>query len=41
MFGWVLGSISGALTVALGGGAVATAARELTGDYDAVAETFA
>lgn len=41
MFGWVLGGISGALTVALGGGAVATAARELTGDRDAMAETFA
>ncbi|HEY5721629.1 MAG TPA: glycerophosphoryl diester phosphodiesterase membrane domain-containing protein [Allosphingosinicella sp.] len=41
MFGWVLGGISGALTVALSGGAVATAARELTGDRDAMAETFA
>lgn len=41
VLGWVLGAISGALTVALGGGAVATAARELTGDHDAIAETFA
>lgn len=41
MLGWILTSASGALTVALGSGAVATAARELTGDRDAIAETFA
>ena len=41
VLGWVLGAVSGALTVALSGGAVATAARELTGDRDAIAETFA
>lgn len=41
MLGWFLGAASGALTVALSGGAVATAARELAGDREAVAETFA
>ena len=41
MFGWILSSASGALTVALGSGAVATATRDLVGDPDAVAETFA
>jgi hypothetical protein len=41
ILGWVLGAASGALTVTLSGGAVATAARELAGDRDAVAETFA
>ena len=41
ILGWVLGAISGALTVALSGGAMATAARELTGDQEAIADTFA
>lgn len=41
ILGWVLGALSGTLTVVMVGGSAATAARELTGDRDAVAETFA
>ena len=41
IIGWVVGSVAGALTIALSGGAVATAARELIVDHDEVAETFA
>lgn len=39
--GWVIGAIAGALGVALWGGTVATAARELTFDRDRIADTFA
>jgi hypothetical protein len=39
--GWILGAVAGALMVALSGGAVATAAAELVGDDEAIAETFA
>jgi hypothetical protein len=39
--GWILSGVVGALYVALGSGAVATAARELTEDEDEIAETFA
>ncbi len=41
VLGWVLSAAAGALTLALGGGAMATAARELTGERESVAETFA
>lgn len=39
--GWLISAMVGALTIALGGGAVATAAKELAPDQEAVAETFA
>jgi hypothetical protein len=39
--GWIFGGIVGGLTVALWGGSVATAARELTVNPDEIAETFA
>jgi hypothetical protein len=38
---WILGAAAGALAIALGGGAVATAARQLVGDEEGIAETFA
>lgn len=38
---WILSGIVGGLTVAIWGGAVATAARELTVNVDEIAETFA
>jgi hypothetical protein len=38
---WVLGGLLGGLSIALFGGAAATAARDLTGDVAGVAETFA
>jgi hypothetical protein len=41
ILGWVLGALSGTLTVVMVGGSAATAARELTGDRDTMAETFA
>jgi hypothetical protein len=41
VLGWVLGAVTGGLTIALSGGAVATAARELVGEQDSIAETFA
>lgn len=39
--GWILSAVAGALMIALSGGAVATAAAELVGDDEAMAETFA
>jgi hypothetical protein len=39
--GWILGAIVGGLTIAIWGGAVATAARLLTFNPDEIAETFA
>lgn len=39
--GWIASGIAGGLTVALFGGATATAARLLTDDTDRIAETFA
>jgi hypothetical protein len=39
--GWLLGAVSGGLTVALSGGAAATAARQLVGEEESIAETFA
>lgn len=41
VLGWVLSAIAGTLTIALGGGALATAARGLTAGHDSVADTFA
>jgi hypothetical protein len=41
VIGWVLGGIAGGLSIALLGGAMATAARELTAGVDELAETFA
>jgi hypothetical protein len=41
VLGWILGAAAGALGVALWGGAVATAARQLTFNPDEIAETFA
>jgi hypothetical protein len=41
VIGWLLGAIAGSLSIALFGGAMATAARELTGHTDELAETFA
>jgi hypothetical protein len=38
--GWLISAVVGALTIALGGGAVATAAKELAPDQETVAETF-
>lgn len=38
---WILSGIIGGLTIAIWGGTVATAARELTFNPDAIAETFA
>jgi len=40
VLGWVLSSIAGALTIALGGGAMATAVRDLTAGRESVADTF-
>jgi hypothetical protein len=39
--GWVVGALSGTLMIAIGGGAIAAAARGLFVDHDAIAETFA
>jgi hypothetical protein len=39
--GWIFGAIVGGLTIAIWGGAVATAARLLTFNPDEIAETFA
>jgi hypothetical protein len=41
VIGWLISAVVGALTVALGGGAVATAAKELAPDQETIAETFA
>jgi hypothetical protein len=41
VLGWALSSIGGALTIALGGGAMATALRDLTAGRESVADTFA
>jgi hypothetical protein len=41
VIGWLLNAAVGAVTIALGGGAVATAVRELTTDEASIAETFA
>jgi hypothetical protein len=41
VIGWILGGIVGGLAVAIWGGAVATAARELTFNPNEIAETFA
>ena len=41
VLGWALTALAGSLTIAIYGGAVATAARELTTDVDELAETFA
>jgi hypothetical protein len=41
VLGWGLGAVTGGLTIALSGGAVATAARELVGEQESIAETFA
>lgn len=40
VLGWALSAIAGALTIALGGGAVATAVRGLTAGQETVADTF-
>jgi hypothetical protein len=39
--GWGLSALAGSLSIAIFGGAVATAARELTVDVDGLADTFA
>lgn len=39
--GWIVSGLAGGITVALFGGAVATATRDLTGDVEGVADTFA
>ncbi|HEU0097510.1 MAG TPA: hypothetical protein VFQ67_01930 [Allosphingosinicella sp.] len=39
--GWALSALAGSLTIALFGGAVATAARDAVTDVDALGETFA
>ncbi|MEA3004422.1 MAG: hypothetical protein QOH81_3210 [Sphingomonadales bacterium] len=41
VIGWILGGAVGGLSIAIWGGAVATAARQLTFDPDEIAETFA
>ncbi|MDB5691909.1 MAG: hypothetical protein JWO81_972, partial [Alphaproteobacteria bacterium] len=41
VIGWVLGGVAGGLTIAIWGGAVATAARQLTSNLDDIADTFA
>ncbi|MFL6859003.1 MAG: hypothetical protein ACJ8EB_14010 [Allosphingosinicella sp.] len=41
VLGWILNGLAGTFALVLFGGAVATAARELTGNIDAIAETFA
>jgi hypothetical protein len=41
ILGWVLSAAAGALTIALGGGAVATAVRDLTANRESVGDTFA
>jgi hypothetical protein len=40
VLGWVLTSTAGALTIALGGGALATAVRDLAAGRESVADTF-
>jgi hypothetical protein len=39
--GWLFGAVSGGLAIALDGGAIATAARELADDTTGMADTFA
>jgi hypothetical protein len=39
--GWILSGLLGGLSIALIGGAVATATRDLTGDPEGVGRTFA
>jgi hypothetical protein len=41
VIGWILSAIVGAVSIALGGGAVATAVRELVADEEDIGETFA
>jgi membrane-anchored glycerophosphoryl diester phosphodiesterase (GDPDase) len=41
VLGWLLSAAAGALTIALGGGALATAARALTAGQESIADTFA
>lgn len=41
VFGWVLSAAAGSLSIAIFGGAVATAARETTIDVEGLADTFA
>jgi hypothetical protein len=41
MIGWLLAAVAGTLFIAIFGGAVATAARELTVDVEGLADTFA
>jgi hypothetical protein len=41
VLGWILAAAAGTLSITLFGGAIATAARELTGNPSDVAETFA
>lgn len=41
IFGWIANGLAGGFAIALFGGALATAARDLTGDVEGVAETFA
>jgi hypothetical protein len=41
VLGWVVGGLSTVFTIAIGGGAMASAARGLVVDVDAIAETFA
>jgi hypothetical protein len=40
VLGWVLSAVAGALTIALGGGALATAVRDLTVSRESVADRF-
>lgn len=41
VIGWILGAAVGVITIALMGGAVATAAQALAGDKESIADTFA
>ena len=41
IIGWIFGAVSGGLAIALDGGAIATAARELAEDKAGMADTFA
>jgi hypothetical protein len=41
VIGWIVNAVLGAVVIALSGGAVATAVRELITDEDSIAETFA
>lgn len=41
VFGWIVNAFAGTLALVLFGGGVATAARELTGNTEEIAETFA